>query len=439
MEVKMEYRKLIDLKKLDNNPRTISSKEFDILVKSIKDNPDYFEARPLLLSDRTGELVIIAGNQRYDAAKALGLEEVPTYLLSGLTEDREREIVIRDNVNNGEWDLEKLASDWSDLDLSSWGLELEGFEESPEEIKEDIAPELDEENEPISKPGEVYQLGPHRLMCGDSTSDEDVSLLMNGDVAALLYTDPPYGVSYHSKKQGSIKNDDLKDTVLYDFLFDAFSAAEPHISETAGVYCWFASSNHIEFRKALEDAGFVYKEELIWNKGMTLGRYDYHYAHEACMYCQRKGKHAKWYGGRDKKTILGMKRREIEDMKKDELIKIFNNLRDESTVWDFDRDKVSTYVHPTQKPITLGANAMRNSSKPGEVVLDLFTGSGSSIIAAEQTGRICYGMELDPKFCDVIRKRYYRFVNKIGIDEDDDGWEDFTPKVEAKNGKEESK
>ncbi len=139
----MEYRKITELHKLDNNPRKISKKDFDILVKSIKDNPDYFEARPILLSDRTGELVIIAGNQRYDAAQALGLKEVPTYVLHNLTEEREREIVIRDNVNNGEWDLEKLAEEWSDIDLSDWGLDVE-FDESDEEIKEDIAPELDE-------------------------------------------------------------------------------------------------------------------------------------------------------------------------------------------------------------------------------------------------------------------------------------------------------
>ncbi len=433
----MGYRKLSELRKLENNPRTISAKDFEILKKSIADNPDYFEARPILLSDRTGELVIIAGNQRYDAAKALGLDEVPTYLIPNLTEEREREIVIRDNVNNGEWDLEKLAEEWSDLNLADWGLELDEEPEELDEVKEDVAPEIDNEAEPISRYGEVYQLGPHRLMCGDSTKREDVATLMNGEMAALLYTDPPYGVNYKSKKNGSIKNDDLHDTVLYDFLHDAFMAAEPSIAETAAVYCWFASSNHIEFRRALEDAGFVYKEELIWNKGMTLGRYDYHYAHEACMYLQRKGKHAKWYGGRDKKTILGMKRRELSEMKKEELIKIFENLREESTVWDFDRDKVTTYVHPTQKPVILGANAMRNSSKSGDIILDLFTGSGSSIMAAEQTGRICYGMELDPKFCDVIRKRYFRFVNKLNLEDDDSGWEEFTPKVEVTNaGKE---
>lgn len=258
----MEYRKLEELKKLENNPRTISSKDFQILVKSIQDNPDYFEARPLLLSDRTGELVIIAGNQRYDAAKAIGLEEVPTYLLHGLTEEREREIVIRDNVNNGEWDMDKLAAEWSDLDLSDWGLDLE-IEEDEQEIQEDVAPELDEENKPLSRPGEVYQLGRHRLMCGDSTSLEDVGRLMDEKIASLLYTDPPYGVNYTSKKRGSIKNDDLTDAVLYNFLFDAFSAAEQFVAPDAAVYCWFASSNHVEFRKALEDVGFVYKEELI--------------------------------------------------------------------------------------------------------------------------------------------------------------------------------
>ena len=180
----MEYRKLEDLRKLENNPRKISSEDFQILVKSIKDNPDYFEARPLLLSDRTGELIIIAGNQRYDAAKYLGLKEVPTYLLKGLTEEREREIVIRDNVNNGEWDLDKLSEEWGDLNLADLGLDIE-LDEPEKEIEEDIAPELDEENEPVSKYGEVYKLGEHRLMCGDSTKLEDVETLMNSQTARV--------------------------------------------------------------------------------------------------------------------------------------------------------------------------------------------------------------------------------------------------------------
>lgn len=435
----MEYRKLSDLRKLENNPRKISESELEILIKSITDNPDYFEARPLLLSDRTGELVIIAGNQRYEAARRIGLEEVPTYLLSGLTEEREREIVIRDNVNNGEWDLEKLAEDWSDLNLSDWGLDVELDNEDQTEVREDVAPEIDEENEPVSKHGEIYQLGRHRLMCGDSTNSDDVTKLMNGETASLIFTDPPYGVNYKSKKRGGIKNDSLKNSDLYDFLYDAFSSAAEHTSNTAAVYCWFASSNHIEFRTALADAGFEYKEELIWNKGMTLGHYDYHYAHEAAMYLQRKGHRAKWYGDRDKKTILGMKRRDITEMKKEELVKMFENLQKESTVWDFDRDSVTTYVHPTQKPITLGANAMRNSSKQNEIVLDLFLGSGSSLIAAEQVNRRCYGMELDPKFCDVIRKRYYRLVNNLGPDDDDSGWIEATLPVEAINDQKQEK
>ena len=422
----MEHRKLSELTKLENNPRKISDAEMQILIKSIKDNPDYFEARPILLSDRTGELVIIAGNQRYEAAKALGLETVPTYLLKNLTLEREREITIRDNINNGEWDLEKLAEDWSDIDLSEWGLDLDVTPEETDEVTEDLAPELDEVNEPISKRGEIYQLGRHRLMCGDSTSASDVEKLMDGQMASLIFTDPPYGVNYQSKKRGGIKNDRLKNQDLYDFLLDAFTVAAEHTKLDAAVYCWFASSNHLEFRQALYDASFEYKEELIWNKGMTLGHYDYHYAHEACMYLQRKGYRAKWYGDRDKKTVLGLKRRDISEMKKEELVKIFQNLQNESTVWDYDRDKVTTYVHPTQKPITLGANAMRNSSKQNEIVLDLFLGSGSSLIAAEQVNRICYGMELDPKFCDVIRKRYYNFVNNLAPGDDDSGWIEAT-------------
>jgi len=422
----MEYRKLSELKKLTNNPRTIKKDDMERLMKSIEENQDYFDARPLILSDRTGELVIIAGNQRYEASKRLKLDTVPTYIIKGLTEEREKEIIIRDNVSNGEWDWDMLANEWDIEDLSEWGVQTpDDWKEDPEEIEEDVAPELSKEPS-RSKLGEVYLLGEHRLMCGDSTDPEHVKRLMDGEKAQLVFTDPPYGVSYTgvagSTKWEMIENDSLRTDGLTQFLVAAFQNAYDHSDESAAIYSWFSSKNHVEFREALSAAGYEFKEELIWNKGMSLSGADYQYAHEACLYLQKKGEKARWYGGRDKTTILGQKRTDFTSMKKESLIQMLLNMQDSSTVWDVNRDNVTTYQHPTQKPNTLSATAIRNSTEKDMIVLDLFLGSGSTLMGAEQTGRICYGMELDPQYVDVIRKRYCKFVN-----DDDTDWEDYTP------------
>lgn len=197
------YRKLTDIKKLPNNPRTIKKDDMERLKKSINDNPDYFEARPLILSNRTGELVILAGNQRYEAAKALKMDEVPTFLLEGLTEAREREIIIRDNVSNGEWDMDALANEWDTQELTDWGVDI-NWDEPEQEIVEDEAPEVDESEPAKSELGKVYQLGRHRLMCGDSTDAGSVAVLMDGQKADMVFTDPPYRLQTDGGSRGDI-------------------------------------------------------------------------------------------------------------------------------------------------------------------------------------------------------------------------------------------
>ena len=193
------YRSLSELHELPGNPRTIKKDQFEKLKKSLTDNADYFEARPIILSDRTGELVIIAGNQRYKAAKAIGLEQVPTILLEGLSEEREREIVIRDNVENGDWDMDALANEWNAQDLLDWGVDLPELENITE-IVEDEAPEVQPDEEPMTKLGQIWQLGNHRLMVGDSTKADQVAELMGGELADLLITDPPYNVNYGARR-----------------------------------------------------------------------------------------------------------------------------------------------------------------------------------------------------------------------------------------------
>lgn len=227
----VEYRAISELNELEGNPRTIKKDDFERLKKSLQDNQDYFEARPLILSDRTGKLVIIAGNQRYKAAKAIGLTEVPTVLLSGLTEEREREIVIRDNVENGEWDMDILANEWNIEDLQDWGVEgVKPFKE----IIEDEPDPIDEENT-YSLVGEIYQLGEHRVFCGSFEDDEKVRELFGKRKATCTFTDPPYNVAVQSRSTGkTIQNDKMNHEDFQDFLNRAFECVAANMQSGGG-------------------------------------------------------------------------------------------------------------------------------------------------------------------------------------------------------------
>lgn len=218
-EARVVYRKLAELKKLPNNPRTIKKQDMERLKQSLKDNPDYFEARPLILSNRTGELVILAGNQRYEAARALGMDEVPTFLLEGLTEEREREIIIRDNVSNGDWDMDALANDW-DIDLlQEWG--VEEIKPYKEIVEDEPAPVDDEET--FSVVGDIYQLGEHRIFCGSFEDDEKIRELFGNKKAICTFTDPPYNVAVKNRTTGkTIQNDNMKHEDFQSFLNRAF-------------------------------------------------------------------------------------------------------------------------------------------------------------------------------------------------------------------------
>lgn len=264
-------------------------------------------------------------------------------------------------------------------------------------------------------------------MCGSATSEQDVEKLLYGSRIDIIHTDPPYGVDYKSKKLGGIMNDELKDDSLYQLVYDAFYIAKEHIKEDAAIYCWYEDKYRHIFQSALEDAGYEFKQNLVWNKGMNLSGADYQKAHENMLYLQLKNCKAKWFGDRDKKTILGKRRTDIATMKKADMIAILVAMQSQSTVWDIDRDVVTTYVHPTQKPIHIAARAIQNSTEDGDVVYDGFAGSGSTLVACEQIGRTNYSMELDPKYVDVIRKRYWKFINN----NDETGWEENTPEVEV--------
>ena len=421
-KAQVEYRAIAELKELPGNPRTIKKDQFEKLKQSIKDNADYFEARPIILSDRTGELVILAGNQRFKAAKAIGLKEVPTILLPNLTEEREKEIIIRDNVENGDWDWDELANSWDASLLDNWGVDLPTDLKPQLEIIEDEAPEPETDKPAKSKLGEIYQLGDHRLMVGDSTKAEQVAELMAGEKADLLVTDPPYNVAYgqegtvHERRGTAreIMNDKFDDNAHFQmFLEDAFSAADQSMKPGAAYYIWHADLNGNPFRSALETVNWPLREVLIWAKNsFTLGRQDYQWQHEPCLYGWKPGAAHYFVDIRNMATIFDGQQNP-DEMTKAELANEVKQFRAIAPLTVVREDKPQkSEEHPTMKPVRLIAKLIGNSSRERERVLDIFGGSGTTMIACEQLNRICYMMELDPHYADVIIERWEKFTGE---------------------------
>ncbi len=385
------------LKTNPSNPRRINKDQFERLKKSIGSFTKMLEIRPIAY-DEDG--VIWGGNMRYEALKALGIEMKPEYFkeLKGFTLEEKREFAIRDNIELGEWDDDILANEWSDLPLDDWGIDTKGWEK---EVEEDDVPEVSEE-EPVSKLGEVYQLGRHRLMCGDSTKIEDVEKLMNGQKADMVFTDPPYlmgfegnvhadGSKSFNAKYGAIDNDKMSREDGDEFIFNMFTSIST-FNKGAYYVCFYRLGLDYIFR-ALDRHNNRYRALIIWDKGNhTLSNSDYMSRYEPIVYGWFK--EHKFYGDRSNFDI-----------------------------WHIDRT-AKNELHPTMKPVELCAYAVRNSSVEDNIVLDLFGGSGSTLIACEQLQRTCYMMEIDPKYCDVIRKRYWKLVN-----DSEEGWEVNTPAI----------
>ena len=411
---------------LPSNPRQWTKDDIRRTKESLERDPDFLEDRPVLLVAASDCLLVFAGNLRFTAANEAKIKAIPAVLYEPESdEDREtiKRRAILDNGSFGSWDYDALANEWDELPLKDLG--IPAWDTSEEDQDADAAPakedNFDEEKEEIHvrcKPGDVWELGEHRLMCGDSIDLEQVKLLTGGGLIDMVFTDPPYGVSYvgtnnpNGKEWDMIENDDLRGEALQGFLFAAFSCIAQTMKEDGAFYVWFASVNHIQFERALAKAGLRIKQELIWDKGMVLGHSDYHWAYEPCLYGTHQGNNCKWYGDRKQKTFLALNRTKIRELKKEQMEDILLNLHAGRTCWRIDRDNVMDYVHPTQKPVELAARAMRNSSAAGQAVLDLFGGSGTTMIAAEQLGRKCYMMELDPHYCDVIIARWEKFTGR---------------------------
>ena len=392
MEKEMQYylADINDLIPYIRNARTHSESQIAQIAASIK---EFGFLSPILIAE---DNTILAGHGRLAAARKLGLKQVPCVKESHLTETQRRAYIIADNklsLNAG-WDEDMLAIELSELQGADFDLDLLGFDESElvsifeddKEVEDDDFDVEEELNKPcFSKAGDIWTLGRHRLICGDSTKEETYKRLMDGKRANLVVTDPPYNVNYEGSA-GKIKNDNMDNDKFYNFLLDAFSNMEKVMADDASIYVFHADTEGLNFRKAFNDAGFYLSGCCIWKKpSLVLGRSPYQWQHEPCLYgWKRKGKH-QWYSGRK-----------------------------ETTIWEFEKPKKNA-EHPTMKPIALLAYPITNSSMSNTLILDPFGGSGSTLIACEQTDRSCYTIELDEKFCDVIVKRY---IEQVGTDKD---------------------
>ena len=374
---------LDDLIPYENNPRH-NDDAVDYVAESIKE----FGFKVPIIIDKGN--VIVAGHTRYKAAKKLGINEVPCLVADDLTDEQIKAFRLADNkvAEIATWDFEKLELELSTLEMD---MELFGFEsyedDEPQEVVEDDY-EVEVPEEPKAKYGDIYQLGKHRLMCGDSTSIDDVSKLMNGETVDLLITDPPYNVNYEGKTKDKLKieNDKMDNDNFRQFLSDAFTCADSVMKPGAAFYIWHADSEGYNFRGACFDVGWEVKQCLVWNKNsLVLGRQDYHWKHEPCLYGWKSGASHNWYADRKQTTVL-----------------------------DFDRPSRNA-EHPTMKPIPLFDYQIQNNTKKDDVVLDLFGGSGTTLMAAEQNNRTAYLMELDPKYVDVIINRWEQFTGKKAV------------------------
>ncbi|MFA5161879.1 MAG: DNA modification methylase [Elusimicrobiales bacterium] len=381
--LKPEYIPVGKIKPNPQNPRVIKDEAFKRLCASLCEDRDYFEARPILVNK---DMVIFAGNQRYRAAVEIGMKEVPVIVMDNPEMEAKR--MLRDNISAGDWDMDILANDFDadflrDVGFSDDELGALGNESLLDEDKLDEVP--DKPETAITKPGDLWLLGDHRLLCADSTSNAAIARLMGGAKADMIFTDPPYGIAYvgKTKKRLTIQNDAMSDADFSAFLGKAFSAMRKVCDGGTPYYVCHADGKTMLFRQALMDNGFEVKQTVIWAKqSFVLGRQDYQWQHEPILYGWAAGASHKWYGGRA-----------------------------ETTVWEINRPTRSE-EHPTMKPVELCARAIRNSSRKDDTVLDLFGGSGSTLIACEHTGRKACLCEIDLLYTDVIVKRWEQATGK---------------------------
>jgi DNA modification methylase len=377
-----------------NNPRIIKDDKFAKLVASIKEFPKMLEIRPIVVND---DMIVLGGNMRLKACIHAGLKEVPIIKVTDLTEQEQKQFIIKDNVSGGEWDWNMLANEWDAEELDAWGLDVPDFGKELEAEEDDFeTPEGGIETDIVL--GDLFEIGEHRLLCGDSTDSDAVAKLMNGQKADMVFTDPPYGVSYtggHNKKQRKgIESDEFQNEDLSNLFQDSINNACIFSKDTSPFYIWYAGGKSIETYAGLSKTPIKVRAVICWYKiksgsGAFMSQYIPNY--EPCIYGFKEGKSINWYGATDEKTV-----------------------------WEFPKDKQNEH-HLTQKPIPVVERALNNSSKVNDLIFDCFLGGGSTMVAAHQLNRKCYGMELDPKYCQVIVDRMRKLdptikIKKNGVD-----------------------
>lgn len=365
----------------EKNPR-INDNAVPAVMKSIEE----FGFKVPIVIDKNG--TIVTGHTRLKAAKKLGMKTVPCIVADDLTPEQIKAFRLADNkvAEAAEWDMELLNEELDgiiDIDMSDFNFGDITDSPSSEDVVEDDGENIELPSEPKTRLGDLWTIGRHKLMCGDATSEDVLKRLMGGDKADMYLTDPPYNVAYEGKTEDklTIQNDSMEDSAFYQFLVDSFVAADSVMNEGAAFYVWHADSEGYNFRGACRAVEWELRECLIWNKNtMVLGRQDYQWKHEPCLYGWKGGAAHNWYSDRKQTTVIDMNKpnRNAE--------------------------------HPTMKPVQLFAYLMENSSKPGDIILDSFCGSGTTLIACEQMGRVARVLEIDPKYCDVIIKRYINLV-----------------------------
>ena len=381
---KMKIVQIKEVKPNPKNPRIIKDDKFKKLVKSIREFPDMLNKRPLIVfTDVDGKYVVLGGNMRLKACKEIGIKEIPVIVADEWTEEQKAEFLIKDNVGFGEWDWEQLISEWDTEKLDEWGLDL------PADLS--VAEELEAEEDNYEIPneintdivlGDLFEIGEHRLLCGDSTDSDQVAKLMNGDKADMVFTDPPYGVSYegghNKKKRKGIENDTLQGQELTDLFYESLMNADLFSKDYSAFYIWYSTNKSVETFASFSRLNLSVRAVIAWYKVKSgLGSFMSQYIpnFEPCIYAFKNGKSPQWFGASDEKSV-----------------------------WELKKDSKNEY-HPTQKPVELPSRAIENSSKLKDIIYDCFLGSGSTMVASHQLKRKCYGIELDPKYCQVIVDR----------------------------------
>jgi transferase len=414
--LRRETVKIVDkpiewLRPYENNPRN-NEQAVEAVANSIKE----FGFKVPIVATIDGE--IVNGHTRFKAAKFLKLKTVPVLIADDLTEEQIKAFRLADNKTGelADWDVELLYGELDELtgfDMTMFGFEdidfsLDDFEEVEKEEGEEV--DINQEEKPKVEYGDIYQLGRHRLMCGDSTSAEDMAQLIDGAVIDLYVTDPPYNVAYQggTDEAMTIMNDSMDDVSFRQFLRDAFAVANNHLKPGGAFYIWHADSEGLNFRAAVKETGWLLKQSIIWVKNaIVLGRQDYQWKHEPCLYGWKDGASHYFVDNRSLATVIEEDEENLKEMTKSELISYIKTMQDTSPTTVFYEDKpVRNDIHPTMKPLKLIARCVLNSSKKGDKILDSFNGGGSTLMVCERSERVCYAMELDPVYVERTIKRW---------------------------------